>query len=49
MYADLNYYRKTEKKKRNPVVSTLKVGAILFIAAYMLVKVVEPILVSGIY
>jgi hypothetical protein len=49
MYADLNYYRKTEKRKGYPLSATLKIGAILFVAAYLLVKFVEPILARGIY
>lgn len=49
MYADLNYYRKTEKRKTYSISTTLKIGAFLFLAAYMLVKFVEPILASGIY
>lgn len=49
MYADLNYYRKTEKRKTYPLSTTLKIGAALFVVAYLLVKIVEPILASGTY
>lgn len=49
MYADLNYYRKTEKRKSYPLSTTLKIGAALFLTAYLIVKFVEPILASGAY
>ncbi len=49
MYADLNYYRKTEKRKTYPFSTTIKFGVFLFLAAYLLVKFVEPILASGTY
>ncbi|GAA4431287.1 hypothetical protein GCM10023091_01750 [Ravibacter arvi] len=49
MYADLNYYRKTEKRKTFQLAALLKFGALLFLAAYLLVKIVEPVLASGIY
>ncbi len=49
MYADLNYYRKTEKRKTYPFSTIIKFGVFLFLAAYLLVKFVEPILASGTY
>ena len=49
IYADLNYYRKTEKRRTYSVSAIFKLVVVLFVAAYLLVKFVEPLLVSDIY
>ena len=49
MYAELNYYRKTEKRKVSSLSIIFKFGVFLLATAYLLVKVIEPVLASGTY
>lgn len=49
LFADLNYYHKTEKRRTFTFSAVVKLAIALFMAAYLLVKFVEPLLVSDIY
>ncbi|MFA7473464.1 MAG: hypothetical protein WCY86_11220 [Spirosomataceae bacterium] len=49
LFADLNYYRKTEKRKTFSIAAVIKFAILLFVTAYAIVKIVEPLLVRDIY